>query len=150
MKRSGQVGLVLLTALGLSSCGRSTPSPQKTVTAEPTPAASQATMTWDNKPRDPCAQQYFDEGLCQSAIHNRGFHYGGSWIPMMYGYPYTYYYGTHQTFMSSGGSYTPTPVEVYHPSFKAPATGTVVKGGFGTTAGAIQSSSSGSGAKAGS
>ena len=147
MKRSGQVGLVLMTALGLSSCGRSTPPPQRTVTAEP-PPASQATMTWDNKPRDPCSQQYFDEQLCQNAITNRGYHYGGTWIPMFYTRPYGSYWGDHRTFISSGGSYSPTPVEVYHPSFKAPAAGTVVKGGFGTTAAAIHGSATG--AKAGS
>ena len=139
MKRSGQVGLVLMTALGLSSCGRGTPPPQRTVSAEP-PAGSQATMTWDNKPRDPCAQQYFDEGLCQNAIHNRGYHYGGSWIPMMYSRPYTYYSGSHSSYLSSGGRYEATPVEAYHPGFKAPAAGTVVKGGFGKTASAMHSS----------
>ena len=101
-------------------------------------------MSWDNKPRDPCAQQYFDERLCQSAIQNRGYHYGGTWFPIMYSHPYTYYYGAHRTFLGSGGTYLATPVEAYHPSFKAPAVGTVVKGGFGTTASAIRSGSSAS------
>ena len=99
-------------------------------------------MTWDNKPRDPCAQQYFDESLCQSAIQNRGYHYGGSWIPMMYSHPYTHYYSSHSSYVSSGGRYDSTPVEVYHAGFKAPATGTVVKGGFGNTASAMRSSGS--------
>lgn len=141
MKRSGRVGLTLMTALGLASCGCSTPPPQRTVSSQP-PPASQATMTWDNKPRDPCAQQYFDESLCKGAIQNRGYHYGGSWIPMMYAYPLAHYYGSHSSFLSSGGRYSATPVEVYHSGFKAPAAGSVVKGGFGTTASAMRSSSS--------
>ena len=105
-------------------------------------------MTWDNKPRDPCAQQYFDDRLCQSAIQNRGYHYGGSWIPMMYPHPYMSYWSGHRSYISSGGSYSATPVEVYHPSFKAPSAGTVVKGGFGSTASAMHGSAAG--AKAGS
>ncbi len=144
MKRSGRVGLTLMTALGLASCGRSTPPPQRTVSSEP-PPPSQATMTWDNKPRDPCAQQYFDQSLCQGAIQNRGYHYGGSWIPMMYMHPYSHYYSSHTSYLSSGGRYSATPVEVYHSGFKAPAAGSVVKGGFGTTASAMRSSSSSSG-----
>ena len=142
MKRSGQVGLTLMTALGLTSCSHSTPPP-KTIVNPP----SQATMSWDNTPRDPCSQQYFDEQLCQGAIHNRGYHYGGLWIPMIYSRGYSSYYGDHRSYISSGGSYSATPTEVYHPSFKAPAAGTVVRGGFGSTAAAIHS---GSGAKAGS
>lgn len=142
MKRSGQVGLTLLTALGLASCGRATP-PAPKISGEP-PPSSQATMTWDNKPRDPCAQQYFDENLCQNAIQNRGYHYGGMWIPMMYSRPYMSYYGDHHSFLSSGGRYSATPVGVYHSGFKAPAAGTVVKGGFGTTASAIHGAKAGS------
>lgn len=144
MKRSGQVGLVLLTALGLASCGRSSKPQPAAVVNPPSEAAgtSQATMAWDNKPRDPCAQQYFDENLCRSAVDHRGYHYGGTWIPMIYSRPYDSYYSAHRTFLSSGGSYSPTPVEVYHPGFKAPASGEIVRGGFGTTAAAIHSGSS--------
>jgi hypothetical protein len=94
-------------------------------------------MSWDGTPRDPCSQQYFDEQICQNAIHNRGYHYGGSWIPMTYSRPYSYYYSSHSSFIGSGGVYSPTPVEVYHPSFHAPARGSVVRGGFGTTASAM-------------
>ena len=63
---------------------------------------------------------------------------------MIYSHPYTHYYGSHQTYISSGGQYTPTPVDVYHPGFKAPAAGSVVRGGFGKTASAMHSSASGS------
>ena len=140
MKRSGQVGLVLMSALGLSSCGgpgtHSTPAVVPPASAHGG-APSQATMTWDGTPRDPCAQQYFDEKLCQTAINNKGYHYGGSWIPMFYTRPYGYYYSSHSSFLSSGGSYSATPTEVYGAGFKAPAHGTVVRGGFGTTASAM-------------
>src|SRR5437016_5176706 len=110
MKRSGQVGLVLMAALGLSSCSRGTPPPARpTVSAEPIALPSEATMAWDNKPRDPCAQQYFDETLCQSAIQHRGYHYGGAWIPFIYTHPYAHYYTTHTSYISSGGHYEATP-----------------------------------------
>jgi hypothetical protein len=133
MKKSGKVGLVLLSALGLASCsGPAHPPPA--VIANP---QSQATMTWDGTPRDPCAQQYFDERLCQNAINGHGYHYGGTWIPMMYSRPYGSYYSSHSSYISSGGSYSPTPVEVYNSGFKAPSAGTVVRGGFGTTATAL-------------
>lgn len=168
MKRSGQVGLVLMAALGLTACGSSKPktttttpsqqsqqsqnSPSGTPPSSTASGSEQATMTWDNKPRDPCAQQYFDEKLCQDAIAKKGYHYGGTWIPFVYAYPYSYYYGSHSSFLSSGGRYVATPVEVYSPGFKAPAQGEVVRGGFGKTASSVRSgsSSSGSGAKAGS
>jgi hypothetical protein len=133
-----------MAALGLASCGsRSRPQPAATVDSP----ASQATMTWDGKPRDPCAQQYFDENLCQNAVRNRGYHYGGTWIPMVYTYPYTSYYSNHRTFLSSGGVYSPTPVEVYGSGFRAPANGTIVRGGFGTTASALHGSASSSGSR---
>ena len=134
MKRSGKVGLVLLSALGLTSCGG--PAHHATAVLPPV-AESQATMTWDGTPRDPCNQQYFDSQLCQSAINNRGYHYGGTWIPSFYPRPYGYYYSSHTSYLGSGGVYTPTPVEVYGSGFRAPAPGTVVRGGFGTTAAAL-------------
>jgi hypothetical protein len=56
-----------MAALLLVSCSRSTP---QTKPAADTPTG--ATMTWDAKPRDPCAQQHFDETLCQAAVQNRG------------------------------------------------------------------------------
>ena len=118
MKKSGQVGLVLLAALGLASCSR----------------RQQATMVWDDKPRDPCSQEFFDETLCDTAVRRSGYHYGGHWRPMIYSHPYTHYYDQHQSFLSRGGTYVATPREVYSPGFKAPSAGTIVRGGFGSTA----------------
>ena len=130
MKRSEKVGFVLMSALGLAGCGPA----HHPVAVVP---QNQATMTWDGAPRDPCNQQYFDSQLCQTAINNRGYHYGGSWIPMMYSRPYGYYYSSHSSYISSGGSYSATPMEAYSPGFRAPAVGSVVRGGFGTTASAL-------------
>jgi hypothetical protein len=127
MKKSGKVGLVLLAALGLASCTR----------------RQQATMVWDDVPRDPCSQEYFDETLCRSAVSNRGYHYGGHWHPMVYSNGYSHYYDRHQSFLNRGGTYVATPREVYSAGFKAPTKGTVVRGGFGTTARSFSYSSSG-------
>lgn len=118
MKKSGKVGLVVLAALGLASCSR----------------RQQATMVWDDKPRDPCSQEFFDESLCDTAVRRSGYHYGGHWRPMIYSHPYTHYYDQHQSFLSRGGTYVATPREVYSPGFKAPSAGTIVRGGFGSTA----------------
>jgi len=154
MKRSGQVGLVLLTALGLASCSRPQPrpiaveqqplSPPAVVSPALSTPESEATMVWDKKPRDPCLPEYFDKDVCQTAINTHGYHYGGMWIPLIYAHSFSHYYSGHQTYLSSGGAYHATPVEVYRAGFKAPAAGTVVRGGFGSTATAIHASTSSS------
>ncbi len=101
-------------------------------------------MAWDDRPRDPCSQEFFDQNLCQSAVTNRGYHYGGHWHPMIYSSSYGHYYDQHQSYLSRGGRYTPTPTEVYTPGFKAPAKGEIVRGGFGATAKSYNSGSSNS------
>src|SRR5665811_315100 len=66
MKKSTKVTLTVVAAVGLASCGRSR--------------------------RDPCEQGSFNEMACQDATRSGGYYYGGSWYPMMYRYPYSYYY----------------------------------------------------------
>src|ERR1035437_9369200 len=40
---------------------------------------------------------------CQDATRSGGYYYGGSWYPMMYRYPYPYYYDHYRTHVSNGG-----------------------------------------------
>jgi hypothetical protein len=126
MKKSGKVGLVLIAALGLSSCGRRAPEQVQR-------APESGTMAWDDKPRDPCSKEHFSDGLCQSAVNNRGYHYGGLWFPMMYAASYGQYYDSHRSYLAGGGKHAPVPSTVYAPGFVAPAKGTIVRGGFGST-----------------
>ncbi|HEY3741846.1 MAG TPA: hypothetical protein VGL53_18475 [Bryobacteraceae bacterium] len=134
MKSSGLGGLAALTVLGLFSCSRSPQASPKSATGGG--PASEATMAWDAKPRDPCAPQYFDETLCQAAVRNRGYHWGGVWTPTFYTRAFTSYQDDHKAFVSSGGQVSPTPAKVYDASFKPPAKGAMVQGGFGATAAA--------------
>ncbi len=77
MKKSAKVTLTVVAAMGLASCGRSRP--------------------------DPCDQAYFNEMACQDAVRSGGYYYGGSWYPMMYHYPYPYYYDHYRTYVGGGG-----------------------------------------------
>ena len=133
MKRSEQGGLVAVAVLGLLSCSRST-TPPPAVSAAPSNSSSEATMTWEAKPHDPCLQQYFDATLCESAVQNRGYHWGGVWIPTFYTRPYSNYISDHSSYVASGGIHAPAPAKVYDPGFQPPAAGTVVRGGYGKTA----------------
>ena len=126
MKKSGKVGLVLIAALGLSSCGRRAPEQVQR-------APESGTMAWDDTPRDLCSKEHFNDGLCQSAVNNRGYHYGGLWLPMIYASSYGRYYDNHRSYLSGGGQHAPVPAAVYAPGFVAPAKGTIVRGGFGST-----------------
>jgi hypothetical protein len=131
-----------MTALTLAAC--SSPAPQEKHANE---APSGATMAWDAKPRDPCSQQYFDETICQAAVQNRGYHYGGVWVSTFYTRAYSSYLTDHNTFVSSGGTWAPTPAKVYDPGFKAPAAGAIVQGSFGKAAAEAAIHGSGQGAK---
>ena len=71
MKKSASVTLTVVAAVGLASCGRSR--------------------------RDPCDQTSFNEMACQDAVRSGGYYYGGTWFPMMYRYPYPYYYDSYRT-----------------------------------------------------
>jgi len=115
MKKSAQITLTVVTAMALASCGRSR--------------------------RDPCDQASFNEMACQEAVSNGGYHWGGSWYPMVYHYPYPYYYDTYRTYVSRGGRVSSAPAGSYaRPS----SSSGVTRGGFGST-GSSHSSGSSSG-----
>ena len=102
MKKSAQVQLTLVAAIAMAGCGR---------------------------PYDPCRAETFDPIVCQQAISDGGYYYGGHWFGMYYGHPYPYYYSSYGYYVSRGGVVRSPSVGSYsHPS------GGVARGGFGATA----------------
>ena len=61
MKRSSQVTLTVVAAMGLVACSRR---------------------------YDPCEARYFDATACADAVRGGGYYWRGSWYPMTYHYPY--------------------------------------------------------------
>ena len=137
MKKSGQVGLMLMTALGLASIARATPTQPLASLNPATP--QEAALNWDNSPRDPCAPEYYDQQACQEELKRRRNSHGGFWLPRMTATRLItrHWYCVHPI----------TPVGVSHPPSPAPARGRVARGGFGATAAA---SHAGTGSRAGS
>ena len=120
MKKSAQITLTLVAAMGMAACNRRRP--------------------------DPCEAATFNELACNEAVSNGGYYYGGSWVPMRYHYPYPYYYDLYRGHVSRGGVVASAPSG----SYAAPvvhASG-VTRGGFGSTGASHASGSSGHGAGA--
>lgn len=103
MKRSSKVTLTVVAAMGLASCSRR---------------------------RDPCDSQYFNEAACSEAVRSGGYYWNGGWVPMMYHYPYPYYYDSYRSYVSRGGRVYGAGGSYARPS-AAPAG--AVRGGFGST-----------------
>lgn len=80
---------------------------------------------------DPCAQNTFADSLCQTAVVRHGYYYYGAWHPMMYAYPYSYYYGGYRSYLSTGGTTRSPGASVYSPSYS----GSSISGGSGTVRG---------------
>jgi hypothetical protein len=110
--------LTVVAAVGLASCGRTR--------------------------RDPCDQGSFNEMACQDAVRTGGYYYGGSWYPMMYRYPYPYYYDSYRTYVVGGGRVVGVPAGSYARPAGATSSPGVERGGFGST-GAGHASGSGAG-----
>jgi hypothetical protein len=113
MKKSAKVTLTVVAAVGLASCGRKRP--------------------------DPCEAATFNEQACQEAVRNGGYHWHGTWFPMMYHYPYPYYYDSYRGYVSRGGAVRAAPAGDYaRPGVSAPgkpasSSPGVERGGFGST-----------------
>jgi hypothetical protein len=111
MKKSTQVTLTIVAAVGLASCGRGR--------------------------RDPCQAESFNELACQDAVRSGGYYWGGSWYPMVYHYPYPYYYDSYHTYVRRGGRVYAAPAGSYGrpggAGVSAPSSGGTVRGGFGST-----------------
>ena len=108
MKRSSQVTLTVVAALGLAGCARR---------------------------YDPCDERSFDAAACADAIHNGGYYWDGSWMPMTYPHPYPFYYDAYRMRVANGGSVVTVPPQTYaRPAGSAdPAHPSVTRGGFGST-----------------
>jgi hypothetical protein len=109
MKRSSQVTLTLVTAIGLAGCGRR---------------------------YDPCDERSFDAVACTDAIHGGGYYWNGSWVPMSYTHPYPFYYDAYRTRVARGDTVISVPGKTYGRPSGANAGhsgGSVTRGGFGST-----------------
>ena len=105
MKKSTKVSLTVVAAMGLTACHRRV---------------------------DPCESTYFDAQACQNAVQGGGYYWRGSWYPMVYHYPYPYYYDSYRTYVQRGGTVRSAPSGSYsHPSAGAPSS--TPRGGFGST-----------------
>lgn len=122
MKKASSITLVLVPALWLMGC-RNSPSNN---TAQQSTSKSAAAQD----PKDPCNSSYWDDTRCEEAVRRGGYHYGGTWWPMVYPYPFSLYRRNYEGFMRSGGVRTPVPTEQYSPSYRAPG---VSRGGFGSS-----------------
>jgi hypothetical protein len=108
MKKSAQVTLTVVAAVGLGACSR--------------------------QRQDPCEAATFNEQACQEAVRDGGYWWYGNWVPIRYGSPYPYYYDRYRGYTAGGGVVTAAPGKAYGRTAAgtagAPA---VVRGGFGST-----------------
>ena len=109
MKKSPQVTLTIVAAIGLAA------------RADPLP--------------DPCATPTFNAQACEAAVRQRGYCLGDKWMPMRYPYPYPYYYDRYQVYSLVVGASTPLEVGVCGPHHTSGAhgffAGGAARGGFG-------------------
>ena len=87
--------------------------------------------------RDPCEAAYFNEFACEEAVRSGGYYWGGTWYPMVYRYPYPYYFDSYHTYVSRGGRVYGTPTGSYsrpaNASGSSSSSSGTVRGGFGST-----------------
>ena len=111
-RKSAKVTIAAVAAMGLAMCGRRHP--------------------------DPCSAATFSEMACRDAVRSGGYYWQGSWFPMMYTYPYPYYYDSYRRHVSGGGTVVSAPGQSYgRPGVSAPGgaggSSGVERGGFGST-----------------
>lgn len=114
-KRSSAVPLTLVPALAsVVACGN---SQQQEI----------------GRKADPCLPAQYVQEVCNSAVQNRGYHYGGLWYPMVYAMPALFYYNGYSRYVAAGGRMRVASPSNYSPRVGGPAGGrsTVVRGGFG-------------------
>lgn len=68
---------------------------------------------------DPCNQQTFSQRACDVAIQNRGYHYHGAWIPMIYPSPYPFYLGGYNSYVARGGTVHSAPMSSYAQQYRS-------------------------------
>src|SRR5579862_119272 len=113
MKKSARVTLTVVTAAALAACAR--------------------------RRLDPCDAASFNQQACQEAIDRGGYYWQGSWCPVVYHYPYPYYFDSYRTYVAGGGRVVSAPGGTYvsgsgTPGSSSPSSSTsVTRGGFGST-----------------
>lgn len=70
-------------------------------------------------PVDPCSTRTFNQAACEVAVQNRGYHYHGAWIPMLYPSPFGFYSGRYGSYIASGGRVFSAPRSAYEPSYRS-------------------------------
>ncbi len=70
-------------------------------------------------PVDPCNTSTFNAPACEVAVQNRGYHYHGAWVPMVYPSPYLFYYSGYTRALSAGLPVYSSPRSVYEPAYRS-------------------------------
>lgn len=68
---------------------------------------------------DPCNTSTFNAPACDAAVANRGYHYHGAWIPMVYPSPYLFYYSGYTRALGAGMPIHSAPRSVYEPAYRS-------------------------------
>jgi hypothetical protein len=91
--------------------------------------AGVALISCGRRAQDPCATAYFNERACQDAVASGGYYWNGTWYAMRYDHPYPFYFDSYRTYRDNGGRTSAAPGITYG----RPSSGSVERGGFGST-----------------
>jgi hypothetical protein len=81
MRKSAQVTVTVVAAMGLAARGQQRP--------------------------DPCDAASFNEEVCRQAVQARGYCLNGKWVRLKYQNPYPFYYDLYAAYAASGGAVAP-------------------------------------------
>lgn len=88
-------------------------------------------------PVDPCQPETYNAAACQQAVSSRGYYWYGTWHPVLYPYPPSWYANSYNSYVLVHPGFVPmrTANAFYSPRFSSTSalhggTGTV-RGGFG-------------------
>jgi uncharacterized protein YgiB involved in biofilm formation len=98
MKKSSSIQLLFVHSLVLSAVACDQPSPAGV---------------------DPCYEQTFNTPACERAVQDRGYHYHGAWVPMLYPSPYPFYLNRHNSYVARGGTVFSAPASMYAQSYRS-------------------------------
>ncbi len=70
-------------------------------------------------PVDPCSTATFNANICETAVADKGYHYHGAWIPMVYPSPYLFYYAGYTRALNVGRPVYSAPRAVYERSYRS-------------------------------
>ena len=70
-------------------------------------------------PVDPCNTATFNAPACEVAVKDRGYHYHGAWIPIVYPSPYLFYYAGYTRAIGAGVPVYSAPASVYAGNYRS-------------------------------